>query len=59
MGGGAMAIGSCFISEGKDGFWTRGLAMDMADLKEYVIEKWDPLDYKPPHVNNIGIHLLI
>ena len=54
-----MAIGSCFISEGKDGFWTRGLAMDMADLKEYVIEKWDPLDYKPPHVNNIGIHLLI
>ena len=39
MGGGAMAIGSCSISEGKDGFWTRGLAMEMADLKEYVIEK--------------------
>lgn len=34
-----MAIGSCSISEGKDGFWTRGLAMEMADLKEYVIEK--------------------
>ena len=34
-----MAIGSCPISEGKVGFWTRGLAMETAGLKEYVIEK--------------------
>lgn len=48
-----MAIGSCPISEGKDGFWTRGLAMETADLKEYDREIWDPLDYKPPQINNI------
>ena len=34
-----MAIGSCSIPEGKDGFWTRGLALEMEDLKEHVVEK--------------------